>query len=323
MKVIILDDWENQLANNRAIEKLRENFDVEIYHDKPSQDELITRLKQGDIVIPIRERTKFTKELLNEMKNIKLIAQTGGGLGHIDIDEASRLKIPVATTPGGSKAVVELVFSFILAFSKKLLKVDDELKNGMWNDHVGLSLENKTIGIIGLGKVGSGIAKVAKAFDMRVVSWGPRLTKERADAQEVEYCSLEELLGKSDFVTINVRLVPETTNLIKAEHFQLMKKDVFFINTSRGKVVEEEGLIAALADGQIAGAGLDVFHEEPLSENHPFTQMSNVILSPHIGWKTDVMFDRFLTESINNIESYIVDKQPLRIVNLPEVIDSK
>ncbi|MDM5317341.1 NAD(P)-dependent oxidoreductase [Fictibacillus sp. b24] len=185
MNVVILDDWEKSFASNPEIERLQKHFAVKIYHDKPAQDELINRIKHADIIIPIRERTVFSKEVLQQLINIKLIAQTGSGLAHIDMTEANKLNIPVATTPGGSAAVVELIFGMMIAYARNLLHLDQELKKGNWVESVGGGLENKTVGIIGLGKIGSGVAKMAKAFNMNVVAWGPRLTEERAHAHDV------------------------------------------------------------------------------------------------------------------------------------------
>jgi D-3-phosphoglycerate dehydrogenase / 2-oxoglutarate reductase len=315
MKVLILDDWEYFFQNHPALEKLKPHFEVATYHDKPTKEELIKRLKDADVVIPLRERTTFTKDILQEMKHVKLLSQTGAGVAHIDVEEASRLNIPIATTPGGSRAVMELIFGFILAYSRKLTTLDQELKKGNWQESVGIGLENKTIGIIGLGKIGVGLAQLAKAFQMRVLAWGPRLTKERAEENGVEYATLETLLKESNYISINVRLVAETYHLIQKQHFDLMRKDAFFINTSRGEVVDEEAMIEALKQGIIGGAGLDVFTVEPLESDHPLLTLDNVILSPHIGWKTDNMFNLFLETAVENVLSYFIERKPQRIIN--------
>lgn len=301
MKVVVLDDWEKSFERNPSLERLKEHFEVVVYQDQPSPQELLERLKAADVVVPIRERTRFTKNMLQQMSHIKLIAQTGAGLAHIDMEEAKRLHIPVVTTPGGSNAVVELIFGFILAYARQLIPLHQDLKQGIWTQALGYSLENKTIGIIGLGKIGSGVARVAQAFNMKVLAWGPRLTEERATEQGVEYTSLERLLREAHYVTLNVRLVPETRHLIQASHLAMMRKDGLLINTSRGEIVEEEALLHALQEKQIGGAALDVFTQEPLPPEHPLLKLDNVILSPHIGWKTDEMFHRFCTHAVENI----------------------
>ncbi|WNB91069.1 D-2-hydroxyacid dehydrogenase family protein [Bacillus sp. NEB1478] len=321
MKVVILDDWEKSFGANSEIERLQGHFQVEIYHDQPAADVLIKRIEDADVIIPIRERTTFSKEILQSLRKIKLIAQTGAGLAHIEMNEANRLKIPIATTPGGSASVVELIFGLMIAHSRKLVFLNEEMKNGNWVQSVGFGLEGKTVGIIGLGKIGSGVSKIAKAFHMNVLAWGPRLTEERAIAEGVEYAELQHLLQSSHYVVIAVRLVPETRYLLRREHFQQMRKDAFLINTSRGEVVDEQALAIALKENWISGAGLDVFSEEPVDGDNPLLQMENVILTPHIGWKTDNMFHQFLSTSIDNILSYFVDGAPIRIVNA-DVLDA-
>jgi D-3-phosphoglycerate dehydrogenase len=281
------------------------------------------RLEDADVILPIRERTAFTKEILQSLKKIKLIAQTGAGLAHIDMDEANRLKIPVATTPGGSAAVVELIFGFMIAHSRNIIFLNEEVKKGNWIQSAGLGLQGKTVGIIGLGKIGSGVAKIAKAFQMNVLAWGPRLTETRAQAEGVEFAELNHLLQSSHYVVIAVRLVPETRYLLTEQHFRLMREDAFLINTSRGEVVDEQALAIALKENWISGAGLDVFSEEPVKADNPFLQLDHVLLTPHIGWKTDNMFHQFLSTSIDNILSYFVDGTPKRIVNAEVLNASK
>jgi D-3-phosphoglycerate dehydrogenase / 2-oxoglutarate reductase len=323
VKLIVLDDWEQNYKTNPEVERLKQHFSVEIYHDRPTKNVLINRIKDADVIIPIRERTKLTKEILQQLFNIKLIAQTGSGPAHIDMDEANRLNIPVATTPGGSAAVIELITGMMIAQARNLLFLNQQMKQGNWIESTGFGLENKTVGIIGLGKIGSGVAKVAKAFNMNVIAWGPRLTEERALASGVEYRELDNLLKESHFVVIAVRLVPETRQLLCEKHFEMMRNDAFLINTSRGEVIDESALITALVNKRIAGAGLDVFSQEPVAPNHPLLQLENVILTPHIGWKTDNMFHQFLSTSIDNILSYIIEGTPKRIVNLEELDNKK
>lgn len=319
MRIVVLDDWEHTFATNPEIDRLRKYFIVDIYSDKPTEHELICRIEQADVILAIRERTKFPKKLLNQLKNIKLIAQTGSGVSHIDMEEASKLNIPVATTPGGSAAVVELIFGMMLVHARNILHLDQQLKQGVWKESVGLGLENKTVGIIGLGKIGSGVARIAKAFKMKTVAWGPRLTIERAKAEEVEYKELQELLQTSHFVIISVRLVPETRHLLREEHFRLMRNDAFLINTSRGEVLDEDSLVYALKHKWFAAAGLDVFSEEPIRQDHPILKLNNVLLTPHIGWKTDNMFHNFLATSVDNIISYIIEDNPKRIANIEAI----
>ncbi|KEO84456.1 D-2-hydroxyacid dehydrogenase family protein [Tumebacillus flagellatus] len=321
MKTVILDDWDNATNGLQKLNALKQFSDVQIYHDQPSPAVLYERVRDADAVVFMRERTKVTAELLDQMPNLKLLAQTGTGLAHIDMSEVNKRRIPVATTPGGSTAAVtELTFAFLLALARDLVKFTAQMKAGSWPIGITQNISGKTLGLIGLGKIGLSVAKVAKAFGMNVIAWGPRLTAERAEAAGVTYVELDDLLQQSHFVSLHVRLVAETRNLLTRRHFGTMRPDACLINTSRGELVDEKALICALQSGRIKGAGLDVFHQEPLDPNHPLLQLNNVVLAPHIGWKTDTTFESFLNGSIENIESFFRQGKPVHIAN-PEVFN--
>ncbi|WP_323466981.1 D-2-hydroxyacid dehydrogenase family protein [Alkalihalophilus pseudofirmus] len=308
MKLVILDDYERTTDRISFQHSSLANIDVETFCDQAEGDELVNRIRNADIIIPIRERTHFTRELLLRLPNLKLIAQTGSGIAHIDKEAAEEQEIEILTTPGGSQAVMELVFGLMIAHSRQILQLNQEMKHNKWTNAMGIGLAGKTLGLIGLGKIGAGVAGIAKAFGMRVIAWSPRLTEERALLHGVEYVEIEKLFSQSDFLSVHVRLVPETKNLIKAEHFEMMKRNAFFINTSRGEIVDEEALVQALEEKQIAGAGLDVFAQEPLKAGHPLTELDNVILTPHIGWKTDSTFEMFLNKALDNVTKYLKNK---------------
>lgn len=320
MKTVILDDWERATDAIPLMERLRQFSEVQVYHDQPTEAQVIERVREADAVIFMRERTRVTKALLDQMARIQLIAQTGTGLAHLDMAEVNRRKIPVAITPGGSTAAVtELTFGLLLAVSRNLVHLTHQLQQGAWPLVSGHNLAGKTLGLIGLGKIGCSVARVAQAFGMQVVAWGPRLTAERAEAQGVAYVSLPELLAQSHYVSLHVRLVPETRNVIGREQLAQMRSDAVLINTSRGELIDEHALVEALQNQQIRGAGLDVFVQEPLPADHPLLQRNNVVLSPHIGWKTDNTFASFLNGSIENIEHFFVHGTPHNIAN-PDVL---
>lgn len=318
MKTVILDDWDRATeAEAIRLDRLQAFSDVEVYCDQPTMDELKARVRDADAVILMRERTKVTAELLDSMEQIKLIAQTGTGVAHIDMAEVNRRNIPVATTPGGSTAAVtELTFGLMLALARDLPRLNQQVHQGAWPASIGTNLAQKTLGLIGLGKIGQSVARVAQAFGMRVVAWGPRLTPERAEAAGIEYATLDELLGQSHFVSLHVRLVAETRGLLQKEHFMKMRTDACLINTSRGELIDEAALRWALENRVIRGAGLDVLTKEPVEAGHGLLALDNVILSPHIGWKTDDTFASFLNGSIENIESFFRDQRPLHILNM-------
>ena len=200
------------------------------------------------------------------------------------------------------------------------VQLDRVMRVDGWPELIGQNLKGKTLGIIGLGKVGRSVANVAKTFGMKVIAWGPTLIQERAEQEDVQYASLSELLKTSDVVSLHVRLVPETTHLLKAEHFAMMKPSAVLINTSRGKVVDENALIEALRRNEIGGAGLDVFEYEPLPDNSPLRELENTLITPHIGWKTEETFTNFLEGSIENVYSFFMNGEARNVVN-GEVLD--
>ncbi|CAM3708809.1 MULTISPECIES: D-2-hydroxyacid dehydrogenase family protein [Halomonas] len=319
MKTVILDDWEGCMKEHSAVSRLREFSEVEIYGDMPTFDALVSRLQGADAIIPLRERTLIGRDLIAALPDLKLIAQTGTGLAHMDKDAVAQAGISVATTPGGSTAAVtEMTFAFLLNLTKRVVEVDRRMSAGEWPTIVTSNLSGKTIGLIGLGKIGCSVAKMAQAFGMRVVAWGPRLTQERAAQMGVEYVSLEGLLTQADAVSIHVRLIPETEGLLTTEHFKLMKPGAILINTSRGAIIDEAALIDALQSKKIGGAGLDVFCEEPLPQYNAFSALDNVITTPHMAWKTEETFSRFLNGSVDNIQAFFVKKEPRNIINISD-----
>lgn len=317
MKTVILDDWEGYIKQHPAVTRLREFSEVVVYGDTPTFDTLVNRLQGADAIIPIRERTHISRKLIAALPNLKLIAQTGTGLAHVDKEAVADARISVATTPGGSTAAVtELTFAFLLNLTKRVAEVDRRMSAGEWPTIITSNLKGKTLGLIGLGKIGRSVASLAQTFGMRVIAWGPTLTKERADNAGVEYMSLEGLLTQADAVSIHVRLVPDTEALLTAEHFDLMKPTAILINTSRGRIVDEGALIEALQRKKIGGAGLDVFCEEPLPQGNAFASLDNVMATPHIAWKTEETFSNFLNGSVDNIHAFFVKKEPQNIVDI-------
>jgi D-3-phosphoglycerate dehydrogenase len=314
MKTVILDDWNHVYDGHPQLERLKELGEVVLYHDKAqSEEELIARLKDADIVIPVRERSKFTRNVIEALPQLRLIAQTGTGIAHIDTEAAKQRDLPIAVTPGGSTdSVAELTFALMLACVKRIPYGQEKMKQGEWPPIIGGELKNKKLGIIGLGKIGTEVAGRAKVFKMEVNAWGPTLTPERAANTGVGYMGLEELLEVSDVVSLHPRLVPATTGLLTKEHFKIMKSSSILINTARGKLVNEADLIWALENKEIGGAGLDVFEKEPVDPANPLLRMDNVVVSPHTGWTSKEVFDRFLTLCVDNI-SHFVSGNPINL----------
>ncbi len=302
MRIAILDDIHNAYEATSGIHRLREHAEVQIF-TKPFGDPSV--LRDFDALIANRERTRFTRQLLEQLPNLRIIAQTGNHAYHIDLPAAEALKIVVAKAAGGfCRSAGELAIGLMIAVMRQIPIVDREVKNGRWPTPMTPVLHGKTLGIVGLGKIGRHVAKIATAFEMKVLAWGRRLSSDAAAQAGTEYRELDDLMRSSDVVSIHATLSEETRGLIDAKRLALMKKTSVLINTARGPIVDELALCAALSSGQIAGAGLDVFDKEPLPPGHPLTKISNVVLTSHLGWPTDEMYSQFANAAADILLAY-------------------
>jgi phosphoglycerate dehydrogenase-like enzyme len=315
-RVYVLDDYEGLAATVRAHDELAARADVTILRERLATDEaLATTLRGAAALLLVRERTRFGERQLASLSNLKLISQTGRGIAHIDLPAATRLGIAVAVTPGDSgMATVELTFGLILAVARRICEIDRKMRAETWPTSPGRSLEGKTLGVVGLGRLGREVARTAQAFRMRVLATAKTLTDDRAAAVGAVKKSLVELLEESDIVTIHVPLNDETRGLIGEKEIRRMKPGALLVNTSRGPIVSETALIAALESGRLDGAGLDVFDIEPLPMEHPLRRLENVVLSPHRGYGTvEVLRDRYEL-AMKNILDFFSDK-PVTLLN--------
>jgi len=321
MRVTILDDYQRAFENVRAIERLRRQVDVEILTDKlTTQDALIHALAGSQAVIPIRERTKFTAPLLRALPDLEFISQTGNHVYHIDMEAATQAGIVVAMAPGGN-STTELAFGLMMAAMRRIPQSDQAMRRGEWPLVLGYVLKGKTLGILGLGKIGTEVAAIARAFGMNVIAWGPTLTAERAGKSQATYMALAEVLKSADVISVHLKLSDQSKNLLNEERLRLMKKSAYLVNTARGAIVDEEALVKVLQEEAIGGAALDVFVEEPLPASHPLLTLSNVVLTPHLGWPTDSGFEGFAENAVNNILDYM-DGKLTRVVN-PEALQNR
>lgn len=321
MKVTVLDDYQHAFDGSPAIERLRQKAQVQIFTEKfPSEERLIHALKGSQAIIPIRERTRFPAQLLKALANLEFIAQTGNHAYHIDIAAATQAGIVVTLAPGGI-GVTELTFGLMIAVMRRIAQSDAAMRRGKWPLVLGYVLRGKTLGILGLGKVGSEVARIALAFEMKVIAWGPTLTKERAEKAQVAYMRLEEVLQNSDVVSVHLKLSEQSKGLLNESKLRLMKKSAYLVNTARGAIIDEKALAKLLKEKAIAGAALDVFEEEPLPSNSPLLQLDNVVLTPHLGWPTDSGFEGFAENAGQNILDYMAGKLT-RAVN-PEALDHR
>jgi phosphoglycerate dehydrogenase-like enzyme len=266
----------------------------------------------------LRERTPFRRSLLERLPNLTLLATAGMRNAAIDLAAATELGILVCGTAGSSRATMELTWGLILALLRHIPREDRAVRAGRWQETVGLGLEGKALGIVGLGNIGGQVAEVARAFRMELLAWSQHLTEERAAACGARLVAKEELLERADVVTIHLQLSERTVGLIGGRELARMRPQAYLVNTSRGPIVEEGALIDALRGGGIAGAGLDVFGEEPLPPEHPFLQLPNVVLTPHLGYVTAETYRVFYGQTLENIRAFLA-AAPRRVLN-PDVL---
>ena len=285
MKVAVLDDIHEAYEQTAGIRRLREHAEVRIF-TKPFGEP--SALAGFDALVANRERTRFTRELLAQLPGVRIIAQTGNHAYHIDLDAARQLGIVVARASGGySIGAAELAIALAMAVMRQIPAADAAIRRGEWSTPSTRVLSGKVMGIIGLGRVGRHVARLAAAFGMRVMAWSPNLTDTSARDGGAEYRELDALLAEADVVSVHASLTPQSRGLLDDRRLRLMKPDACLVNTSRGAVVDEDALVSALRERRILGAGLDVFAEEPLPVAHPLTRLPNVVLTPHLGWPTD------------------------------------
>ena len=322
-RVAILDDYEGLASSVRAFEKLTARADVTVLRERLGADEELGRALQAiDAILLMRERTRFGEKGLSLAPSLKLISQTGRGIAHLDLPAATRRGIAVCVTPNDSGiSTVELTFALILSILRRIPEIDRRMRQEPWPAIPGRVLEGKTVGVIGLGRIGKQVARIAGAFGTRVLATAKTLTDERAREVGATRASLETLLRESDIVTIHVPLKEETRGLIGAKEIALMKPGAILINTARGPIVSEEALIRALEKGHLGAAGLDVYDEEPLPIDHPLRRLNNVILLSHRGYAAvEVLRERFEL-AMDNVLSFI-DGKPKNLLN-PEVLKEK
>ncbi|MSO19825.1 MAG: D-2-hydroxyacid dehydrogenase family protein [Acidobacteria bacterium] len=314
MRIAILDDIHNAWDATDGVRRLRERADP---HGKPIDVHIFTApfgdpsaLRGCDALIANRERTRFTRELLAQLTGVRIIVQTGNHANHIDFAAAHDCGIVIAkASAGGSIGAAELALALALAVMRQIPANDAAVRRGEWTTPATPVLHGKTLGIVGLGQVGQHVARIALAFGMRVLGWSRNLTAAAAQAAGAERRELDDLLAESDVVSIHTSLTATSRGLLDARRLAMMKPTAYLINTARGPIVDEPALIAALATRRIAGAGLDVFDQEPLPPGHPLTKLPNVVLTPHIGYPTDDGYRRFAAAACSVLLDFLDGKE--------------
>ena len=306
IKVAILDDYQNVSLSLADWSPLANRADVKVFNDHVADSgQLIQRLQPFDVVCVMRERTPLPREVIESLPNLKLIASTGAGNTSIDQDAAAERGIEIRHTGYSSTPTIELTWALILAMVRNIPLENQSLRQGGWQLSLGDELAGKTLGLLGLGRVGSAVGIIGRAFRMNVIAWSQNLTEERAAEKGVQRVSRDVLFSTADFLSIHVRLSERTAGLVGTTEFAQMKPTSRLINTSRGPIVDSAALLTALTTGQIAGVALDVYDVEPLDDPHPLRELPNVLATPHIGYVSKELYRTFYGDTVRNIVQWL------------------
>ncbi len=315
MKVAVLDDYQGVAESLADWSQLPPESEATFFSDHlVGEDALAERLAGFDVVMGMRERTPFTRSLLERLPNLRLLITTGRRNASFDIEAASDLGITVCGTDGAGEGPTELTWGLILAIVRHIPLEDRLSREGKWGATVGVGLKGKTIGLLGLGHIGALVARVANAFDMNVIAWSQNLTAGRARECGATLVDKDALFRESDIVSVHVVLSQRTRGLVGAGELALMKPTAYLINISRGPIVDEAALVDALQRRAIAGAALDTFDTEPLPDGHPLLQLDNTLICPHLGYVTDDSYRAMYAGVIEDIRAF-ASGEPVRMIN--------
>ena len=314
LKVAILDDYQDVSQQFVDLEKLSGKYEFKIFSE-PFTDEAdaLEQLADFEALLIMRERTPITNNIIENLTKLKFIITSGLRNKAIDLGAAKKKKIIVCGTEMNINPTPELTWCLLLGLARNLKEEIDNMYQGYWQTTVGVELKGKILGLIGLGRVGSQVAKIGKAFGMQIMAWSENLNLDRCKELEVLPCSKQDLLKNSDFLSIHVQGGERYKNCINLKELEKMKKTAFLINTSRGPIVNEDDLIIALSTNVIAGAGLDVYEKEPLPENNKLRFLPNALLTPHIGYVTAENYNTFYNQMIEALEA-CVNGKPIRVI---------
>jgi len=312
IKVAVLDDYQDVFQQIVETEKYKEKYNFHIFKEPfLNENEAIVALEEFETIFIMRERTPITKSLITSLPKLKYIMTSGMRNNSIDLEVAKKNKIIVCGTEINPNPAAEVTWLLILGLFRNIKQEADNMFQGYWQTTIGLELKGKMLGLIGLGKIGTQVAKVAKAFGMEVCAWSENLNLTHANEIGVLPMNKEDLLKNADIISIHLVLGDRYKNLITKKEIEMMKKSSFLINTSRGQIINEKDLIEALKDEKIAGAGLDVFDKEPLPQDHKLRFLPNALLLPHIGYVTAENYTKFYLQMMENLKACLEDK-PIR-----------
>ena len=315
IKVAVLDDYQNAFQQIVEVEKYKDKFNFKVFNEPFSDEkEAIVELEDFEALFIMRERTPMTKSLIDSLPKLKYLMTSGMRNKAIDLEAAKKKNIIVCGTEINPNPAAEITWALILGLYRNMKQEIDNMFQGYWQTTIGFELKGKMLGLIGLGKIGTQVAKVAKAFGMEVCAWSENLNLSHANAAGVLPMSKEDLLKNSDIVSIHLVLGERYKNLITKKELGMMKKTAFLINTSRGPIINENDLVEFLKDEKIAGVGLDVYDKEPLPQDHKLRFFPNALLLPHIGYVTAENYTKFYLQMIENLEGCLKNK-PLRVIS--------
>ena len=314
IKVAVIDDYQNAFQQIVDIEKHKDKFNFKVFNEPfVDEKEAAVELEDFEALFIMRERTPITKTLIENLPKLKYIMTSGMRNKAIDLETAKNKNIIVCGTEINSNPAAEVTWALILGLYRNMKQEIDNMFQGYWQTTIGFELKGKMLGLIGLGKIGTQVAKVAKAFGMEVCAWSENLNLSHANELGVLPMSKEDLLKNSDIISIHLVLGERYKNLISKKELGMMKKTALIINTSRGPIINEKDLVEALKNEKIAGAGLDVYNKEPLPQDHKLRFLPNALLLPHIGYVTAENYSKFYLQMIENLESCLKNK-PLRLI---------
>jgi phosphoglycerate dehydrogenase-like enzyme len=314
-RIAVLDDYQSVAATFTDWSQLSEPAEVVEFHDHVGDaNALVARLQPFDVVIAMRERTPFPRQVLERLPNLRLLVTTGMRNRSIDVEAATELGITVCGTGAQATSTVELTWALILATLRHIPQEDAAMRAGAWQQTVGGDLAGARLGVIGLGRIGSQVARIGAAFGMDVVAWSQNLTEERAAEAGARRVEKEELFATADVVTVHLVGSTRTRGLIGADDLALMMHTAVLVNTSRGPIVEEAALIDVLRDGRIAGAGIDVYDQEPLPRDHPLRELRRAVLTPHLGYVTRGSYEIYFREAVEDVAAFLAGA-PIRVLS--------
>ncbi len=316
VRAAILDDYQNVAMKMADWSALSQDVELKVFNTPLGGPDAVIKALQGfAIVVGMRERTAFPRKVIEALPDLKLLITTGARNNSFDVKACTERGVTVCGTGSFGSPTTAIAFGLMLELTRRIGFENARLKAGApWQVTIGRDLEGLTLGILGLGKLGQRSAAVGKAFGMKTIAWSQNLTEEKAKAAGADLVAKEDLFRNADFVTIHLVLSDRSRGLVGAKELGLMKKTAYLINTSRGPIVDEKALIAALQNNTIAGAGLDVFDVEPLPLDHPFRKMDNVVITPHLGYVSEQNYRKYFPEVVENIRAWL-DGKPVRVID--------